>query len=61
MKCFKCESTLLHLDSKVIRELAKGSPTKGKNKKFVEIKVIGIHCSECKSCSFLYEEHGGRK
>lgn len=61
MKCFKCDSKYLSINSKRIRELAKGSPSKGKNKKFVEIKVTEVSCRSCLSTEFKYEEIGDRK
>lgn len=61
MACFKCGSKYTSIFTKVIRELAKGSPTKGKNKKYIETKVTEVFCRDCHSTEFKYEEVGGRK
>lgn len=61
MKCYRCDSTHTGSWSHVIRELAKGSPTRGKNMKFVETKVTEVFCRDCHSKSFTYEELGGKK
>ncbi|AHI60836.1 hypothetical protein CH16_gp059 [Escherichia phage KBNP1711] len=61
MKCSKCEGTNLNLSSKVISELAKGSPTKGKNKKFINVRVYTTTCKDCRTSVFNYEELGERK
>ncbi|BEH83362.1 hypothetical protein [Escherichia phage phiEc_1] len=61
VKCSKCEGTNLHLSNKVIRELAKGSPTKGKNKRFTNVRVYTAICKDCLTTECHYEEIGERK
>lgn len=54
MKCFKCGSTYVAMRRYTINELAKGSPTRGKNKKYKEVKVTEIKCKECQSSEMTY-------
>lgn len=41
----------------VIRELAKGSPTRGKNVQYVEVLVKEVFCKDCQSKELVYEEN----
>ena len=54
MSCFKCGSDLQALYKYQIQELAKGSPTRGKNVKWVTVKVTELKCNECQSSMMTY-------
>lgn len=54
MACFKCNSTYLCHRRYEIKELKKGSPTRGKNKEYVTIKVKEIKCKDCQATSLEY-------
>lgn len=54
MACFKCGSKYTALRLYEIRELKKGSPTRGKNKEYITIKVKEEKCSECQSSAMEY-------
>lgn len=56
MPCFKCESKYISIRYYKMRELAKGSPSKGKNKKYVEIEVKEVFCKDCNSKEMSYTD-----
>ena len=56
MSCFKCGSNYTSIRFYRIRELAKGSPSKGKNKKYVEIEVKEVLCKDCSSKEMSYRD-----
>lgn len=54
MLCFKCEGNHLVIRKYTLLELKKGSPTRGKNKEFITVKVKHIHCKDCQSSEMEY-------
>ena len=36
------------------RELAKGSPKRGKNKKWIEVQVREVKCKDCQTTELTY-------
>lgn len=60
MACFKCGSNYMASRTYTMRELAKGSPSKGKNKKYVEVEVKEVYCRDCQSKELTYRDLGKR-
>lgn len=56
MPCFKCGSKYLHISKTKIRELAKGSPTRGKKVKWVSVECTKVQCLDCQSAEMTYRE-----
>lgn len=54
MPCFKCNSNHLVVRKYTLTELANGSPTRGKNKKFTTVKVMSVQCKDCQSGEAVY-------
>jgi len=54
MKCFSCSSPQVNLRYYSMQELKKGSPTRGKNKEYVTVKVKHATCKVCQAQSAEY-------
>ncbi|WHS68325.1 hypothetical protein [Salmonella phage PKM.Hi.22.6] len=54
MRCPTCSGIELNISYTKIRELKKGSPSRGKNKQYVEITVKKTRCNECQSTEMEY-------
>lgn len=55
MACFKCKSNHLGSRSYLLRELDSNSPSRGKNKKYITLKVKEVFCKDCFSKEMSYE------
>lgn len=56
MACFKCGSTYLIKRIYTFKELAPGSPSRGKKVKWVPVESTQIICKDCGSCEATYRE-----
>jgi hypothetical protein len=54
MKCSKCNDTTMSVRYYTRRELAKGSPSRGKNRKWNEVKIKELRCSNCQTVELTY-------
>lgn len=54
MACFKCGSINQGIRYYTMKELKKGSPSRGKNKEYVEVKVKHTFCKDCQSATMEY-------
>lgn len=54
MSCFKCGSHYVIIRKYEMKELAKGSPSRGKKMQWVTVKVKQEICKDCGSAEMTY-------
>lgn len=56
MACFSCGSKYVNITHHKMKELAKGSPTRGKKVVWVDREYKQLTCMDCKSGEIIYKD-----